>query len=328
MVIEFESLNNWASIVNNSLAIISITVTVFFLLRKKLYKSDFYKKVNSKIGIYHLKIIENKFLIGSVISATIAFILIIFALLSLFYLPPTIVSHTYYPQDFIQTGIGQGRILDYAFNNTAILVDKDQYFNWIKGWGVYAKLKRMELSYYAPYETKIRVNLINTIGVYPLNGKSTLPIENISLPYRENVIYGMSIVNIGETPVYLFSIKTEEEQKPTIQQMTPIILIGYIFLFPFGYFLKKHRNRNITITPLDELYKDAKLADRIKNIEMELENYQNMLRYIEELNLRKELSPNYYLKKKEYYEEVVDKLTKEKNNVESEINDILNSINE
>ncbi len=186
----------------------------------------------------------------------------------------------------------------------------------------------MNLSYYAPNETQIRVNLIYTIGEYRLKGKSTLQIENISQPYQENVNYGMAIVNFGESPVYLFSITTEEEQKTTPQQSGQYILVGYLLLVPFGYFLNKHKNRNITITPLDELYKEAKLADRIKNVEMELGNYQNMLKSLEELNLRKELSPNYYSQKKEYFEEVVDKLTKEKNNVESEINDILNSINE
>ncbi len=135
MVLEFESLNNWLSIVNSSLAILSIIVTVLFLLGKKLYKTDLYKKVKSKIGIYHLKIIENKFLIGSVISASIAIFLVIFALLSLLYLPPTIVSHTYQPQDFSQLQWGQGRILDLAFNEPVILIDKGQLFWWAKGWG-------------------------------------------------------------------------------------------------------------------------------------------------------------------------------------------------
>jgi len=211
-----------------------------------------------------------------------------------------------------------------AFDNTTILIDKGQSFLWARGWSMNAKLKRMELSYYAPNETQIRVNLIYTIGQYQLNGKSTLQIENISQTYQENVNYIMHIVNIGESPVYLFSIKTEEEQKPTQEQMIPYILVGYLFIIPFAHFYKKHKNRNIAITPLDELYIEAKLADRIKNIEIELQNYQKTLKFLEELNLRRELSPNFYSQKKEYLEEVIDKLTTEKNNVESEINDILN----
>lgn len=271
-------------------------------------------------------IIENKFLIGSIISGAIALFLIIFYVYSIF--SPTIIPHTFYPQDILQTGEGQGRIFDYAFNKTAILIENGQYFWWAKAWNANAKLKRMELDYYAPNGTQIRVDSIYyTIGKYWLNGKSTLAIENLSLTYQNNVNYGMRIINDGESPVYLFSVKTEEEQIPILQNV-PFLLIGYIFIFPFAYFYKKHKNRTITITPLDKLYKEARLADRIKNVKLELKNYQSSLRYLEELNFRKELSPDFYLKKKEYFEEVIDKLTKEKNNVDSEINDILNSRNE
>lgn len=320
MVIEVESLNNWVGIVTDFVVLIPIIVTVIILLRKKIYELPFYKKVRSIISIYYLRIIDNKFLIGSILSAVIAVILIISAIISFY--SPTNISHTFYSQEIIQTNVGQGRILDYAFDNTTILINKGQLLWWAKGWDDNAKLKSIELDYYAPNETQIRVKTpFQYIGIYLLNGKSTLLLDNISLSYQENSRYGLSIINIGEAPVYLFSIKTEEEQKP-ILQIGLSFLFGYIFLLLVGSLYEKHKNRNITITPLDELYKEAKLADRIKNLKMELENYYRSLRYLEELNIRKQLSPDFYSKKKEYFMEVKDKLTKEKNDVESEINEL------
>ena len=249
---EVEGLNNLLSVLTNIITLLSIIFTVSLLFRKKISESSFYKKVRSKIGFYYLKIIENKVLIGSIISASIGVILILFAIFSLF--SSTILPHTYYPDEIIQKELGKGVIFNYAFDKPAILIEKGQFFEWSKGWSTNKKLKKIELFYYAPYETQIRVNLYFNTTDYQLYGKSTLVIENISLPYLANTKYGMSFINVGKEPIYLFSIKIEEEQKP-IQQSILILLIGYLFLMTAMYLHSNNKNTNIVLTPLDQLYK-------------------------------------------------------------------------
>lgn len=223
-MVQIESISNWVSVATGILTIISIIFTVLTIFRKKISESLFLKAVKSKINIYYLKIIGNRFLLGGIILAIIGSSLIIFAIFSL--LSPTIVSHTFSPFELKQ---GHGQIFYVANDTPAILINKGQFFWWAKGWNLNAKLKGMELSYYAPNETLIRINLVYTIGEYRLNGKSTLPIGNISQPYQESINYGMSIINIGDAPSLFIFYKNRG--RTDIYSANRSNFSGWIYLF-------------------------------------------------------------------------------------------------
>ncbi len=259
---------DWLNILNIILGILSITVTFIFAFKKKILESKIYKNIISKINFYYLWSIERKFLIGSLIFFLISiFFLTLFVYANIF---PTQGWRSFNngPSDFI--GFGQGEILNHISNQSALLINKDQEFIWKRGWNENTKLRRLDLNYSTP-GTKIILHLGGvTENSYELNGTSKLVIDNISLPYEKYRSYYLGITNIGEAPLYIYNIGTEEDIITTTEKTMPIFLIGYIFLFPSYFLYKQHKKiKQTKIKSIDLLYKDAKLADKIKDIEMD-----------------------------------------------------------
>lgn len=313
MLIDSGKLEDWANILSIVSILLTLTVTYIVFLKKKLSETKLYKNVRDNVKRYYLQVMERKFYM---VGLMLFFIGVVFALVFLYsiYNPPhSSNSYTYYSHNFIQPG--QIGVLDLIPPNNnvvseGILINKGQEFIWKRGWSENTKLKRFDLNYYTR-GTEITINIggIKELS-YPLNGTETLKIENISLPYETNKIYFLVIKNIGNAPFYVLSMGTDEEHIATLQEIIPYALFAYISILLSIPFFIKHKNR--TATTKVDLFKEAKLADRIKNIELELECNRNMLKSLEELNLKGDLSPNIYSVKKESCEENINLLFKEK----------------
>ncbi|MCK4797780.1 MAG: hypothetical protein KAT05_10375 [Spirochaetes bacterium] len=315
MVIESLKITDLLSIV---LIILSI-IPIFFSVSEKIFKIKIFQKIKVEILKFYLLGIEHKFLIGVVIFAIISFGLFSYTIYSYYSPSQTVDMHVYYPIDFI--GISRGEVFDVIYNNQSILININQNFVWAKGWNENTRLKKIKLYYLTP-GTDISINLLDSNNIYTVSGNSVLTIEDFSLNYVKNINYGMSIQNVGNNPFYLFKIETEEETiQPRNQLLVPFML-GIYSLFPLTFFYKKYKNKRVIFKPFDLLKKDAKYADRIQDIEMELKNNQDLLKYLEILNHKNELSQNYYINKKEYLNDNLKELNEEMNEIKSEIEEI------
>lgn len=309
--------------------IIPIILTIIGLLVaswEKISKTKFFIKVRTEAHNYYLLGRERKFLIVSFLCAVIAISSITIGTYSYFFIPHqnNEVYFNYRPINLI--GSANVAVLNVVFGREAILIDKNQIFVWGRGWNENTKLKKITLNY-STQGTVVRILGLSNQTDYSLNGNSALNIGDISINYSKGVTYGMSITNIGDAPFYLFGIETEEEypQPESLQRILPFFIGIYGLIFMY-FFYKKDKNRKATAKPLDLLYEDAKYADKIKNIEIELETYQNMLKYLEVLKQKNEVSEMYYINKKNLFEDYLKKLNDEKDTIESEIEDIKKSL--
>ncbi len=316
------SLQDWLAIASIILTIVAIILQY----KDKISQTKTYKKVASKVGIYYLRGIKRKFLITTVVFAFIGISLISISIYQIKYPLPTVQNNTIYPKDFIDEGRGGFFEISEA-GDMLLAINKNQIFLWKRGWNENKKLRKIQFEY-STLGTQIIIGLGSNQTSYKLDrtsGTSKLESENILIPYEKNRVYYVSIVNVGESPFYLLSITTEEEVLVPEDRTVIQLFVGYI-LFMFSLiFFKKHKNiiKDEQTPSLDLLKTEAKYADRVENIEMELELYQNMLKELEELNLKNDLSPNFYKTKKNHYEENIHKLTEEKNTIAIEIKDIL-----
>lgn len=311
---------DWLNIITSILTVLSIFGSFIVIFRKKFSNTEIYKKYSPIIKIYYLFLIERKVKIGAIVCGFITLVLFIIIIYNYFNSMQNINTYSYHPADFIING--QAGFMDIVFGKNALLIDKGKVFAWRKGWSENTKLKRINLQYFTS-GTKIEIYLgMEPPTSYLLNGSSNLMVENISLPYDKYPSYGMSIVNIGDGPLYILEIETQEELPKTVDSTE--ILIMSIFLLITIILYNKLQDRDNINKPIDLLYEEAKLADKIKNIQIELESYQSMLNLIEKLHLENELSPKFYLEKKGYCDENMRQLNEEKNKIESEIEDIFN----
>lgn len=211
--------------------------------------------------------------------------------------------------------------------DTFITINKNQTFLWKRGWSENNKLKSIKINY-TTLGTQIMIGLGSNLTPYSLNstaGVSTLELDNSSILYDKNQLYGIGILNVGENPIYLFNIKANEEVSKLQGISLILFLVGYILMILSLYSFKKHIKlirADKTPSP-DLLRKEAAFIDRIKNIEIELEVYQNTLKTLDNLNLKGDISTNLYIVKKNQYEENINKLNSEKDSIVLEIKNII-----
>lgn len=324
MPVDLESLS-WIGTISAILTIVSVIITVFPIILKfkeKISQTKFYKKIESKVSIYYSWGSKRKFLIFGFILLITGVSIFSISIYQIKYPSPTVQSETITPKDFIEEG--RGGIFGISEPGDMFLViEKNQTLLWKRGWTENKKLKSITIDY-TTSGTQIVTALGSNLTSYSLNrtsGISTLKIENFSIDYEKNKAYYMGIINAGESSFNLFNIKTEEEVSSPQGSSIILILFSYILIiFSFNLF-KKHKTiwREEKTLPLDLLKKEAAYADRIGNIEMELELHQNMLKNLEDLNLKGDVSTNFYQNKKNHYEENIQKLINEKNTIVSEI---------
>jgi len=319
-------LKDWIPV---ALAIVSVIITLFPIIRRfreKLSQTKFYKKIELKASIYYLWGIKRKFLIFSIIFFITAVSLLSIFIYQIINPMPSVQSETISPIDFIDEG--QSGIFDFSESGKVFLkIDKTQNFVWKRGWNENKKLKRISIDY-TTSGTQIVIGLGSNFTPYSLNktsGTSTLEIENILIQYEENTIYYLGIINMGENSFNLLDIKIEEEISKPQETSIILFLLSYIALIFSINLFKKHKKiwNKEKNPPPDLLKKEAKYADRITNIELELELYQNMLKYLENLNSKGEVSENFYLDKRTHYEDNIIKISNEKETIISEIEDII-----
>lgn len=325
MRVDLEQLN-WISTV---LVIISVIITLFpiiFKFRDTISKTRFYKKIKSKTSTYYIWGNKRKFLIFGAILLITSVSIFSISIYQIISPSPTVQNVTVSPVDFIEEE--RGGIS--GINDSGVLfltIDEGQNFLWKRGWGENKKLKKLKIDY-ATSGTQIMIGMGSTFTSYSLNKTeviATLEVDTFSIPYKKNEIYYMIIINTGENPFDLFNIKIEEEVSKTQDSSVILFLFGYILLTVSVFLMRKHKKiwRTEKTPPPDLLRKEAKYADRIENIEMELEVHQNMLKNLEDLNLKGDASTNFYRTKKKHYKENVHKLMDEKKVITSEIEGIL-----
>lgn len=324
---------DWIKTVSAILTIVSVIITLFPIILKykeKLSKTIFYKKIESKASIYYLWGSKRKFLIFGVIFLITGVSIFSISMYQIRYPSPTVQSETVSPKDFIEEG--RGGIFSISESGDLFLtIDKAQNLLWKRGWNENKRLKRIKIDY-TTSGTQIMIGLGSNLTSYSLNktsATSTLEIENFSIPYEQNKAYYMGIINVGENSFNLFNIKIEEEVSKPQDSAIIMVLISYILVVFSFYSFKKHKTiwKQEKIPPPDLLNKEAKYADRVKNIEFELELHQNMLKNLEDLNLKGDISTNFYQNKKNHFEENIHKLINEKNTIASEIEGILRKFN-
>ena len=321
---------DWMNTILVILAIVSAIITFFPIIlkfREKISKTKFYKKIESKACIYYLWGTKRKFLIFGVILLIIGIPICFISINQIKYPSPTVHSETIYPNDFIEEGRG-GIVGVLESGDMFLRIDKGQSFLWKRGWNENKKLKRIKIDYTTSGTRIVIVPDSNLTSYYSLNrtsGTSTLEIENFLIHYEKNKAYYMSITNVGENSFDLFNIKTEEEISKPRDSSIILLLFGYILIIYAYTLFKKHKKKGKEekIPHIDLLKKEAKYADRVENIEMELELHQKLLEKLEDLNSKGDISINFYQNKKNHYGRNIYKLINEKNIIASEIEDIL-----
>lgn len=320
---------NWANTYSTILAAISIIITFFPFIKKiweKISKTIFYKKIESKTSIYYIWGRKRKFLIIGAILLITGISIFSISIYQIIYPSPVFQDVTVIPIDFIEEG--RGGIYGMSEpGDTFITINKNQTFLWKRGWSENNKLKSIKINY-TTLGTQIMIGLGSNLTPYSLNstaGVSTLELDNSSILYDKNQLYGIGILNVGENPIYLFNIKANEEVSKLQGISLILFLVGYILMILSLYSFKKHIKlirADKTPSP-DLLRKEAAFIDRIKNIEIELEVYQNTLKTLDNLNLKGDISTNLYIVKKNQYEENINKLNSEKDSIVLEIKNII-----
>jgi hypothetical protein len=303
---------------SNSTILLAIIPPILLSLWKIISKTKFYNKLRAEAHNYYLLGRDRKFLILSIIFVIIGIGLFAFYIYSSSFPHQTVETYTFYPVNLI--GSGNERVLESIFDNDAILINRNQQFWWIRGWNENMKLKTIKLHYYTPGSTVLKVDLVNTTYIINETTPSPLVIKDISLYYPPNINYGLHLKNLGNAPFYLFSIETEEESQQSNQ--IGYLIFGIYSLIPAYAFYKKDKGRKAVKKPMDLLYKDAKLADKIEYIQIELENCRNMLKYLEVLKEKGELSEKGYVDRRSHFENHLEELNHEKDEINSEIEDI------
>ncbi len=292
---------------------------------KIISKTKFFIKLRTEAHNYYLLGIERKFLILSIIFVVVGIGLFAFSIYSYSFPHPTVEAHTFYPINLI--GLGNERVFDSIMDKDAILINRNQQFWWVRGWNENTKLKKIKLYYYTPGHTVLKIPFLVNKTDYIINETTPSPlvIEDISLYYPKNTNYGMYFKNLGDAPFYLFSIETEEESQQSNEGL--FLILGVYSLLPAYFLYKRDKKRKAIEKPLDLLKKDAKLADKIEYIQIELETCRNMLKYLEVLKEKGELSEKCYADRKSYFENYLKELNDEKDGIDSEIEDIKSNFN-
>jgi hypothetical protein len=296
---------------------------ILIALWKIISKTEYFIKLRTEVRKYYLLGKERKFLILSRIFLVVGIVLIAFFIIYYIHPPQSIQTnnYVYYPMNLVGGG---GGVFNVVSGMDAVLIDRNQIFHWARIWNEYFKPKDIILTY-STQGTVIRIGgLNNDIALdYGVSGNSTLYIQAISIPYN-----GITITNIGNAPFYLFSIKETEED--TQQSNEGIFLVFGFYSLLIAYFLnKRHKEdkRRTPEKPFDLLIKDAKLADKIEYIQIESENCENMLNYLEVLKQQGKLSEKYYVERKSYFENYRKELSDEKGTISSEIEEIKSRFN-
>lgn len=329
MPVDLELLN-LSGIISVVLAIVSIIITLYPAIVKfwnKISKTILYKKIESKTSLYYTWGDKRKFLIIGIMLLIIGISIFSISIYQIIYPSPTVQTVTVYPYDFIDEG--RGGLFDINSDSKIMFlkIDKAQGFMWKRGWSENNKLKRIKIDY-TTSGTQINIVLGSNLTPYSLGataGISTLEVDNFLIPYEENKKYYMSIINSGDNSFNLLDIKVEEEVSKPQDSSVILFLFSYILMIFSIRLIMKHKNmrKEDTRIPLDLLRKEAAYADRIENVEMELEVHQNILHDLEELNLKGDVSTNFYQIKKKHYGENINKLIDEKKRVILEIEGIL-----